>query len=113
MSLFYYFSSFSTSFPGLMGDPPVHTLCRTPEVEVCQPAYSRPHCPELSRSPTYSAYPYPSSGEVGALLSLPSNPKQDHISLWEYFCLLLNISKQIRKAMFTQLSGLVTSSPNF
>jgi len=61
----------------------------------------------------FHAYPYPSSGEVGALLSLPSNPKQDHISLWEYFCLLLNISKQIRKAMFTQLSGLVTSSPNF
>lgn len=96
-----------------MGDPPVHTLCRTPEVEVCQPAYSHPQCPELSRSPTYSAYPYPSSDEVGALLSLPSNPKQDHIALWEYFCLLLNISKQVGKAMFTQLSGLVTSSPNF
>lgn len=44
--------------------PPVHTLCRTPEVEVCQPAYSHPQCPELSRAPTYSAYPYPSSGEM-------------------------------------------------
>lgn len=85
---------------------------KTREVEVCQPAYFHPQCLDLGRSPTYYAYPYPSCYQVGVLVSLPTNPKQGHISPWDYFSLLINISNK-GKASVTQLSTLVTSSPKF
>lgn len=85
-----------------MGDPPVQILCEeTPEVEASKAAALHPQCPdEAGRQPPVPTHL--SCYQVGTLL--PTNPKQRHISLWEYFSLLLKI--------FNKRKALVTSSPN-